>query len=105
MGLFKSEAEKEEERQAKLRVALAKYNLEDLSDEKDMESVKNIALEMTAYGWYDAAGLLGNDSAVMKQIAQTNKVIMEQNFILIRQLEWIHIVEIMSWTTFVKSGK
>lgn len=89
MGLFSSPEEKEAKKQEKLQKALEKYNLQELSDEKDIQSVRNIVLEMVGYGFFEAGALLGNDSAVLKQTAATNKAIMEQNFIIIRQLDRI----------------
>lgn len=89
MGLFKSDAEIAAQKDEKLQKALEKYNLQDLTDVRDMESVRTIMMEMISYKWYDAARLLGNDSATLDIIATTNKSIMEQNFIIIRQLDRI----------------
>lgn len=40
MGLFKTPEEKEQAAQEKERKILEKYNLEDLSDPKDIDSIK-----------------------------------------------------------------
>ena len=89
MGLFSSPKEKEAKRQEKLEKALQKYHMEQLNDPDDMQSVRNMTLEMLGYGFYEVGELFGNDSSTFKKTAQTNKVIMEQNFIIIRQLDRI----------------
>ena len=89
MGFFKTDEEIAAQKNEKLQKALEKYNLQELTDEKDIQSVRNIMLEMAGNKWFEAGAALGNDSAVQKIIAETNKSIMEQNFIIIRQLDRI----------------
>ena len=74
----------------KLKKALERYGMEDLKDPRDHASVKKIITELAGYKWFNAASLLGNDSASLKMIAETNRVIMEQNFIIIRQLDRLY---------------
>ena len=89
MGLFSSPEEKEAKRQEKLTKALAKYHVEELNNKDDMNSVRAIAVDMLGYGFFEVGELFGNDSATFRKTAQTNRVIMEQNFIMIRQLDRI----------------
>ena len=87
MGFLDSPEEKLAKQEENTRKALQKYGMEDLKDPRDIESVKKIVLELVGYKWFNAGSLLGNDSATLRMIAETNRVIMEQNFIIIRQLD------------------
>ena len=89
MGLFSTQEERDAIKQEKLKNALAKYGMENLSDERDLASIQTIITETLGYKWFDAASLLGNDSSTLRMIAESNRVIMEQNFIMIRQLDRI----------------
>jgi len=92
MGLFKTPEEKEQAAQEKERKILEKYNLEDLSDPKDIDSIKKIAQSMAGVGMIAAGadiGLGSNEKAMMQAQMHYQRVIMEQNFIMIRQLDRI----------------
>lgn len=89
MGLFKSAEEKEAIKEEKMQKMLAKYGLEDLKDERDKEAVKSITYELMGTGMMEMGISLGGGSE--KDIAQVQmhlqRAIMEQNFIIIRQLD------------------
>lgn len=92
MGLFKTPEEKEQAAQDKERKILEKYNLEDLSDPKDIDSIRKIAQSMVGVGMMAAGadiGLGSNEKAMMQVQMHYQRVIMEQNFIMIRQLDRI----------------
>ena len=89
MGLFKSAEEKAEIAERKTNEMLAKYGLENLSDPKDVESVRKIVSELTGTGLMEAGVLLGGGSE--KDISRVQMVfqraIVEQNFMIIRLLD------------------
>lgn len=91
MALFKSNEQKELEKQQKIEELMRKYGLEDLKDPKDVESVKKIALDLLGVGWMETGSFLqGEDIKTnVKVLLQYQKVIMEQNFMLIRILDKI----------------
>lgn len=85
MALFGGES-KEEKQARKERELLEKYGVTDLSDPKDVESVKAIASLMAGNKMISAGAALsgsGIDSAKLDYL----NILMEQNFIIIRQLE------------------
>lgn len=89
MALFKSAEEKEAKQQEKVKKLLEKYGLEDLSDPRNIESVKEIASELMGTGLMETGITLGGGSE--KDIAKVQmyyqKAILEQNFIIIRLLD------------------
>lgn len=91
MGLFKSQEEKEDARRQKIEKALRKYGMETLTDEQDIQSVQKIVAELTGTGLMEAGATLGGGSE--KDIAKVQmyylRAILEQNFIMIRQLDRI----------------
>lgn len=91
MGIFKSADQKEAERQEKERRVLEKYNLTALTDPEDIESVRKIITELTGTGLMEMGATLGGGSE--KDILKTHmyylRAIVEQNFIIIRQLDKI----------------
>ena len=81
MGLFGNNEEKQEQ---KVHALLQKYGLEELSDPRDIQAVRNIATNLMGNKLIEfGAALQGNgaDSAKMSYL----NAIMEQNFIMIRQ--------------------
>lgn len=79
MGLFKSEEEK-------TQAMMAKYGLEGLEDPRDQEAVKKIAAQLAGNRLISAGSLLqgkAEDSAKLDYL----DILMQQNFIIIRQLD------------------
>ena len=86
MGLFGSGETKEEKQARKAAELMARYGLEELSDPRDVAAVKEIAAELTGNKLVETgAALQGNgvDSAKLSYL----RVLMEQNFIIIGQLD------------------
>lgn len=75
-------------RQQKTKAILEKYGLQGLSDPKDQQAVYNLAYEMSGSA-LESLGLLlqGNTTDSSKLYAL--RALMEQNFIIIRQLDRI----------------
>jgi hypothetical protein len=89
MGLFGNSEEKKEQ---KTEAILSKYNLNDLSDPRDRESIVKIAQSMVGVGLIATGADIGlgtNEKAMIQAQMHYQKVIMEQNFIMIRQLDRI----------------
>ena len=89
MGLFKSEDKKEKERLDKEQKVLEKYGVESLSDPADLASVKKIASELVGSGLIETGlkiSMAKPDDALKISYLRS---IMEQNFIVIRQLDKI----------------
>lgn len=90
MGLFKSAEEKAEIQAQKEQKVLEQYGLQNLSDPEDIASVKKIAAELAGSGLSEFGALLsGNDTAMNRAQTQYVRAVMEQNFIIIRQLDRI----------------
>lgn len=89
MGLFKSADEREQEKRQKEEAIMNKYGLSSLSDPEDIASVRKIVQELTGTGLMEFGVTLGGGSE--KDIARIQmyylRAIMEQNFIIIRQLD------------------
>ena len=89
MALFKSAEEKAAIAAEKEQKALKKYGLESLTDPQDIESVKTIVSELLGTGIGELGIALGGGSE--KDIARIQmyyqRAILEQNFIIIRQLD------------------
>ena len=82
----KNEAQKAEAE----RELLEKYGLENLGDEKDVKSVKKIINEMMGTGLMDASIRLNFKSPPEQKLQVLyQRSILEQNFIIIRQLDKI----------------
>ena len=74
----------------KMQKVLAKYGLEDLNDERDYMAVQQIARELLGSGLMDAGVRLGMFAKATDQLQITyQRAIMEQNWIIIRQLDRI----------------
>ena len=92
MALFGNNKETKEEKVArKEREILEKYGLENLTDPQDIESVKKIVSELAGTGLMEAGITLGGGNAkdILKIQLYYQRAILEQNFILIRQLDRI----------------
>ena len=93
MGLLNSNGQKEtkEEKAArKEQELLEKYNLQDLKDPRDIESVKSIASDLANLGWFDAGMKLSmNYKPEDMMEVSYQRAMVEQNFIIIRQLDQI----------------
>ena len=93
MALFNNAPKetKEEKAARKERELLEKYGLTNLSDSKDIESVKKIISEMVGTGLMETGITLGggNEKDILKVQLHYQRAILEQNFIMIRQLDKI----------------
>lgn len=89
MALFGKEKETKEEKQArKEQETLAKYGLDTLTDQTDIDSVKKIVSELVGTGLMEAGMKLSMGAKPEDQLqVQYQRVLMEQNFIIIRQLD------------------
>lgn len=89
MALFKSAEEKEERRINKEQALMDKYGVGSLSDPADRESVKRIANELLGSGWMETGLKLSFAKAEIQLPISLQRAMMEQNFIIIRQLDRI----------------
>lgn len=85
MALFNKES-KDEKQAQKMQELMQKYGLEDVSDPHTAEALRKIALTMTTSGMMSfSAGLTGKSEDMAK--IDCLRAIIEQNFIIIRQLD------------------
>lgn len=89
MALFKSAEEKAAKQESKEQALLDKYGVGNLSDPEDMESVRKIAQELAGSGLMEAGLKLQMAKAEIQLPISYQRAIMEQNFIIIRQLDKI----------------
>lgn len=103
MGLFNNSGETKEEKKARKQAeaeakqaekdlaALRKFGMENLKDPNDIESVKSILNELSGTGLTELGISLGagSDRDIQKNIMNYQRAILEQNFIIIRQLDRI----------------
>ena len=101
MALFNGETKEEKKarkaaeaaaRQAeKDQAALRKLGLENLENPEDIASVKNIVTELAGTGLMELGITFGagNDRDIQKNMMYYQRAIVEQNFIMIRQLDRI----------------
>ena len=89
MGLFGNKESKEEKDARKTAELLAKYRLSELSDSSDIESVRKIVTELAGTGLMEAGMLLGgvSEKDMLRMQIQYQRSMIEQNFIMIRQLD------------------
>jgi len=85
MALFGNNEEKKEE---KAQALLAKYGLQELSDPRDLEAVKQISYNLMGNKLIELGTALQGNGADAAKLSYLN-AIMEQNFIMIRQLDRI----------------
>lgn len=85
MALFGNNVDKQEQ---KAQALLQKYGLEELSDPRDIQAVRNIANDLAGNKLIEVGTLLQGNSVDSTKMSYLN-AIMEQNFIMIRQLDRI----------------
>lgn len=91
MDFFKSKEErqnkKQEKRDAEINAFLSYYNLGDI-DERDHENLLDIFRDSRALGLKDFSNILsGSEKSLLEQIATTNMISKDQNFLIIKQLD------------------
>lgn len=93
MALFgsKDKETKEEKEARKEREVLEKYGLQTLKNPEDIESVKKIVSELSGTGLMELGITLGggNEKDILKNQLYYQRALLEQNFIMIRQLDRI----------------
>jgi hypothetical protein len=90
MGLFGG-GTREEKEARKQEAMLSKYHLTELSNPDDIESVKTIIEELAGTGMMELGLTLGGGSEkdLLKTQMYYQRALLEQNFIMIRQLNRI----------------
>ncbi|MBQ0113842.1 MAG: hypothetical protein KBT03_11990 [Bacteroidales bacterium] len=91
MALFNKKETKEEKQARKEREMLEQYRLDELTDEKDIESVKKIVSELSGSALMETGFKMGGGTErdIQKVLLYYERGIIEQNFIMIRQLDKI----------------
>lgn len=85
MALFNKDS-KEDKQAQKMQALMDKYGLENVSDPITAQALKNIATTMTTSNMFSiSAGLTGKAEDMAK--IDCLRAIIEQNFIIIRQLD------------------
>lgn len=88
--MFGKEKETKEEKQArKEQELLQKYGLQNLSNAEDIESVRKIVTELTGTGVMEMGLTLSLTDAKISLPIYYQRTLLEQNFIIIRQLDRI----------------
>lgn len=85
MAIFGNSAEKQEQ---KTQALMQKYGLQDLTDPRDIQAVRNIAATLAGSKLMDVGLFLQGNTADSAKLTCLN-AILEQNFIMIRQLDRI----------------
>lgn len=89
MGLFKTPEEKQQKQEEKMRRILERYELSELSS-KYANAVKNISSELAGSGLGEFGNLLApNTDTSLRIQTQFLNAIVQQNWIIIRQLDEI----------------
>lgn len=89
MAFFKSAEDRAAEQAQKERELLEKYGMSGLTNPEDLESVKKIAAELAGSGFAELGMKLSMKSPEVMLPISYQRTIMEQNFIIIRQLDRI----------------
>ena len=89
MALFKSAEDKAAEQARKEAELLEKYGVSSLTDPEDRESVKKIATELIGASLLETGMKLNMAKPEAQLPVSYQRAIMEQNFIMIRQLDKI----------------
>lgn len=89
MAFFKSADEKAAEQATKEQNLLDKYGVSNLSDPADLASVRKIAQELVGSGLMEAGMKIAMAKPEVQLPISYQRTIMEQNFIIIRQLDRI----------------
>lgn len=87
MALFKEKESKEDKQERKELEMIQKYGLEELTDPRDIESVRKIVSELVGTGLMETGMKLAMANAGDQLKVSYLRATMEQNFIIIRQLE------------------
>ena len=87
MALFKEKESKEDKQERKELEMIQKYGLEELTDPRDIESVRKIVSELVGTGLMETGMKLAMANAGDQLKISYLRATMEQNFIIIRQLE------------------
>jgi hypothetical protein len=88
--MFGNQKETKEEKRARLeQELLEKYGLQELSDPQDIASVRKIAQELTGTSLMETGMALSIGSAADTVEVSYLRALVEQNFIIIRQLDRI----------------
>lgn len=85
MALFNKE-NKEDKAARKAAELLERFGLEELQDERDLEAVKVIATEMAGNGLIELGTALSGKAEDVAKISYL-RAVLEQNWIIIRQLD------------------
>lgn len=89
MAIFKTNEERAEIQAQKDLELLKKYGLENLNDPYTVQAIKEMVSGMAGFKWFQsgyAIGLQGEKAVDL----QMKKTLIDQNFILIRQLDEIN---------------
>lgn len=90
MGLFKSAEEKQEQRDAKIQELLDKYGVGDLDDEKSRDMMFRVASGLAGTGMMEAGNFIAPNEKTFWRLQNIYlDTIMQQNFVMIRQLDKI----------------
>lgn len=89
MALFKSAEEKQQEQFQKEQAVLSKYGLQNLSDQRDRQAVTEIVRDLVGTGMMEAGMKLSMAKAEVALPVYYQRAILDQNFIIIRQLDRI----------------
>jgi hypothetical protein len=81
--MFGNNSAKQEQ---KVQMMLQRYGLQDLSDPRDIQAVRNIATSLSGNKLIEVGTLLQGNGVDPAKLSYLN-AIMEQNFIIIRQLD------------------
>lgn len=85
MGLLGNNQEKKEQKAQEL---MRKYGMENLSDPRDIQAVKNIAGDLAGNKMIELGAILNGSGVDAAKLSYLN-AIMQQNFIIIRLLDKI----------------
>ena len=85
MAFFSTPEEKVEKQLQKEQAMMAKYGLDDLTDPKDIDSVRKIVSELSGTG--SMSSIFQSEKDSLKCQTYLLRAIVEQNFIMIRQME------------------
>lgn len=85
MGMF---GNSEDKKAAKVEALLSRYGLQELNDDRDYESVQNIATNLMGNKLIEIGSALQGNGADAAKMSYLNAIV-EQNFIIIRQLDRI----------------
>jgi len=86
MALFGEKESKEEKKAKKAQALLEKFGLQELSDPRDMESVKTISYELMGNSLIELGNILSGSGVDTAKMSYLNAIV-EQNWIIIRQLD------------------